>query len=369
MKKDTEKTMTTKNRIIELANTIQNARDAYYNGQAVMSDASYDKLYDELAKLDPENPAITGIGAEPVSEWKKYKHEINLGSLNKSNTEEEFIDWAKDYCNDEQFFITWKLDGLSVSLVYEDGKLVVGATRGSGVEGENIFANVIRMQGVPKTLPKKINATVRGEIVLSKSNHRKYFADYSNARNSASGVSRRFDGEGSQFLNVIVYQIRTDNIELKTMVDQFNLLQELGFTTPDYSLFDNAKDAYAYFTRFQDEIRDTVDIDLDGLVCSNNNIEKFEDYGYTHNRPKGAIAMKFENECAETVLREVVWQVGNGGRIVPVAIFDPIMLAGAEIERATLHNVSRVKELMLYIGCGIVVSRRNEVIPFVESRL
>jgi DNA ligase (NAD+) len=354
-------------RVKELADIIQEARNAYYNGQAIMPDASYDKLYDELAKLDPEHPAITGIGAEPVSEWKKYKHEVNLGSLNKSNTQEEFINWADKYCVDEQFFVCPKLDGLSISLVYKKGKLIVAATRGSGVEGENITANVIKMGGIPKKLNANITVTIRGEIVLSKANHKKHFPDYSNARNAASGISRRYDGEGCQYLNVIVYQIRTDDTALHTLDHQFKLLNQLGFTTPDYSLFDNAKDVYEYFVRFQNEIRNTIDVDLDGLVVSVNDIDKFESHGYSSNRPRAAIAMKFENECAETVIRDIQMNCGNSGRITPVAIFDEVEIAGAKITNASCYNMAFLETMGIDIGAKVMVERCNEVIPAVAE--
>jgi DNA ligase (NAD+) len=343
-------------------------RIAYYNDEPIVSDATYDALHDEIEKLDPNDDEIVDIGAEPVSEWKKYQHKSPLGSLNKCNTEQQFLKWANDYCSDEQFFTTWKIDGLSVSLVYEDGKLVVAATRGgkSGI-GEDITVNVLKMQGVPKTLPNKITATVRGEIVLSKENHQKYFQNYSNARNSASGIARAYDGEGCKYLEILTYQIQTDDLDNKTLVDQFVRLRQLGFNIPDYSLFDTAKDTYAYFTRFQNEIRDTIPYDLDGLVISNNNMDKFDSYGMTNNKPKAAIAAKFENEEAETTVRDIRPQCGNSGRITPVAVFDEVELAGAKITNASCYNMSFLETMEIDIGARVIVARNNDVIPSVKE--
>ena len=349
-------------------NLLRKWREAYYNDEPVVPDATYDALHDEVEKLDPNDNEIIEIGAEPVSEWKKYKHSSVMGSLNKCNTEEQFLKWSKDYCFDERFFTTWKIDGLSVSLVYEDGKLVVAATRGgkSG-SGEDITVNVVKMQGVPKTLPNNITATIRGEIVLSKANHQKHFKDYMSARNAASGIARAYDGSGCQYLNILVYKIQTDDVELKTLVDQFNLLQKLGFTTPDYSLFDNGKDTYEYFTRFQNEIRDTVPYDLDGLVISNNNMSKFDSYGMTNNKPKASIAAKFENEEAETIIRDIKLQCGNSGRITPVAVFDEVELAGAKITNASCYNMSFLETMEIDIGARVIVARNNDVIPSVKE--
>lgn len=341
-------------------------RIAYYNDEPIVPDATYDALYNEIKNIDPNYEEITDIGAEPtaVSEWKKYKHSSIMGSLNKCNTEKEFLKWVNDYCSDEQFFVSSKMDGLSVSLVYEQGRLVVAATRGgSSGFGEDILVNVIKMTGVPKTLSKPITATIRGEIVLSKENHKKYFPDYISARNAASGIARAYDGNGCQYLNVIVYQIKTDDIEINTLLDQFNALIQLGFRTPDYALFDNAKETYNYFIRFQNKIRNTIDFELDGLVISNNNLKKFDSYGYTNNRPKGAIAAKFENESAETIIKSFQIQVGNSGRITPVAIFDEIEIVGAKITNASCYNMSFITAMGLDVGAKVVVERSNDIIP------
>jgi DNA ligase (NAD+) len=353
------------NIIKDLVSRIEAAKVAYYNGTAIISDAAYDTLFDELARLDPKNPAIVGIGAEPVSNWNKYQHKSVLGSLDKCNTEEEFLDWAQKYCTSNEFIVLPKYDGLSVSLVYENGKLVVGASRGSGTIGEAITANVIKMAGVPLMLREKINATIRGEILLSKDNHNAYFPDYSNARNAASGISRRYDGNGSQCLNVVVYSFQSDDYKCDKLENQLQALSELGFTAAPYWMFSSAKDAYAFKVKFQKETREMFAFELDGLVVSCDDMKEYEAHGYHNSRPRAAIAAKFDNVAKETILRDIRWQIGNGGRASPVATFDPVNLVGANITNASLYNIAYINELGLDVGARVLVSRNNEVIPCV----
>lgn len=150
-----------KDRIKELETKINKARHDYYNAQSTISDKVYDALVDELFALDPKNPAVIGIGCEPVSNWEKYKHLVPMGSLNKCQTQDEFVKWANDYMEKgDKFFLTTKLDGLSISLIYEVGVLVKASTRGSGVVGELITVNAAKMMGVPLRLSQKIDATI-----------------------------------------------------------------------------------------------------------------------------------------------------------------------------------------------------------------
>lgn len=354
----------------ELVNKIIQARNDYYNGQSKISDATYDTWIDELAKLDPKNLAVIGIGAEPISNWEKYTHKTMLGSLNKCNTEEEFKKWYKKYFDkDDDILLTLKLDGLSVSLIYENGKLITGATRGSGTLGEAITSNVAVMQGIPLKLNKKINATIRGEIMLSKENHTKYFKNYSNTRNAASGISRRYDGEGSDKLSVVAYQISSDDIEISTQEGMFIALQELEFITPSFYVLKTVQDVFELKNKYQSKLRDQYIFDLDGLVIHNNNLQKQENFGNSHGRPYASIAFKFNNESCESTIRDFVWSVGGSGRMTPVAIIDPVILVGATVSKANLYNVAYIKSLKLDVGAYVLVVRANDVIPRVEECL
>jgi DNA ligase (NAD+) len=356
-------------RIKELETKINQARKDYYNGQSTMSDMAYDTMVDELFVLDPKNPAVIGIGADPVSNWEKFIHKTPMGSLNKTHTNEEYIQWHNKYIgNKDEVLVTLKLDGLSVSLIYENGILVNASTRGSGTVGEKITPNVAKMIGVPLRLNKKIDITVRGEMLLSKDNHKKFFSTYSNTRNAASGISRRYDGDGCDKLSVLVYQLFSDDVNIKTQKEQFVELQNLGFTVPTFYVVKTAKEVIALKDKYQSSLRDKFEYELDGMVIHQNDLAKQESYGMLNGRPYASIAMKFDSIAKEALVSDIQIQCGNSGRLTPVAIFSPkVNLMGADVERASLHNFSNIATLGIDIGATVLVCRSGDVIPFVEE--
>lgn len=365
-----------KDRIKYLEDQITKHSNYYYNSESKISDASFDEMTDELAKIDPSNVILSKVGA-PVGDddgWKKAKHDIPMGSLNKVSSKQAMDAWIDRYINDNDVFFIEKIDGLSIEILYEDGKLISAISRGDGIWGDEISSNVRKMHGVKETLPLLFTGSLRGEIILTKENYRKHFSDKSNVRNTAAGVSRRLDGEGSEHLSIIFYQA-IGNVELETEMEQLSYLKEnLGLTTPNYGAYEpssnNAKEYIdSIYTEYSKSIREELDYEIDGLVIKINNLSKQDEQGITDNRPKGAIAYKFPHDMKETILRDVVWQVGNSGRIVPIAVFDEILLAGAMVERASLHNIGRIKELGILIGDKILVSRRNDVIPHIECKV
>jgi DNA ligase (NAD+) len=353
-------------RIQELEKLISYHRTKYYNGEPEISDTAFDALIDELAKLEPCNKVLLSFGAEPVSVWEKISHKHFMGSLNKCNNPQEFEKWAKDYCANGQFFATLKLDGLSISLIYEKGKLVQAVTRG-GEEGigENILTNVVKMKHVPLVLKEKIDAHVRGEILMAKADFESVKDKYSNARNAASGISRRLDGEESALLTVVCYQLVSDSIPLKTEEEQFNTLIAWGFMTPQFWKFKSIKEVIDFKEDFQKDGRDKYGFHLDGLVIRNNDLEIQNDFGISHNRPKAAVAYKFGNESCETTVESIDWQTGPTGRITPVANLAPVELAGAIIKRASLYNYTNCKNLGIDCGANVIVERAGDVIPAV----
>lgn len=358
------------NQILNLEEKINQARKDYYNGESKVSDALFDSWIDELSTLDAKNLAIIGIGSESISNWEKYNHKVEMGSLNKCQNHQEFLDWHKKYASKNEMLATLKLDGLSVSLIYENGLLTKAVTRGSGITGELITANVARMNYVPLKLRNNINATIRGEILLSKENHKKYFPDYSNPRNAASGLSRKFNSEVCDKLDVLVYQIISDDIEEETYSEQFEILKSLGkdtdFCIPYIYLFTTEKEILDLKNDFQNSLRERYPYDLDGLVIHNNSLEKQREFGSHNARPYASIAYKFESVGKETTIREIQIQVGNSGRITPVANFDTIDL-GTNVSRSTLHNFSNLEDLGIDVGCKILVCRSGDVIPFIEE--
>lgn len=360
----------TNSRIQELETKILKARTDYYNHQPTVSDKVFDAWVDELKTLDPKNKAVTAIGA-PVgpSEWKKAKHQIPMGSLNKVNTPEELTKWAEDVgCGSgDKFVVTEKLDGLSIEVIYENGKLVQGITRGDGETGEDITVNVAKMGGVKSQLNCNFTGSLRGEIIMKKSIHQKYFADKANPRNAASGTSKRLDGVGVEHLDILFYQALGD-VEFETEQQQFLWLAvDMDLQTPNWVVLRDDAKINAYWRKYQDEKRDKLDYDIDGLVVRVDDLAQQLALGEHDLRPKGAMAFKFDNETRESVIREIVWQVGNSGRLTPVATIDPVTLVGATVTRASIYNLAYIEELGLSVGATVLVARANDVIPRIEE--
>lgn len=355
-----------KSRITELQKQITEARNDYYNEQPKLSDKHFDALVDELKALDSKNPAVTAVGAPVLpGEWLKVAHRIPMGSLDKVNTPEELIKWVENLGSPE-LFVCEKLDGLSIELIYEDGKLIEAGTRGNGSQGENIFVNVIKMKGVKSKLSSDFTGSLRGEIMMTRSDHKKHFPDKANPRNAASGCAKRLDGENVEHLTVFVYQV-LGTVEINTEQEQFEWLKKEGFVVPNHKICANSKETEEYWREYQDNIRETLDYEIDGLVVSINNLESQVSFGEHDMKPKGKIAWKFENAMAETILLNAIWTCGSMGRVTPVAVLEPVSLCGVVIERASLHNVKRIQDLGIFQGCQVLISRRNDVIPFVEE--
>lgn len=370
----------------ELEQRIEAARDVYYNGPKPepklvlidgfpvdvyepISDAEYDALVDELKSLDASSKAVTAVGAPAVSEWPKVKHEIPMGSLDKVNEPEELAEWLAAYAPKEAVLWTEKLDGISVALKYVGGKLVRAVTRGDGYVGENITQNVARMKGVPQKLSQKFTGSIRGEILLLKSDLEAWFQGYANTRNAASGIAKRYDGKGSEHLSVFVYRV-ADGKDLKTEQEQFEFLRELGFTVPNWgvcTMESGAKTPQDVWVEYQQTKRDKLDYDIDGLVININDLAKQIALGDKDLRPRGCVAFKFASITLETVIRAIVWQTGGTGRMTPVATFDAVSLLGAQVTQASLYNYKYIAELKIDVGARVLVARANDVIPRVVS--
>lgn len=351
-------------RMKELETLITKAKDEYYNKEPSVSDAVYDAWVDELSDLDAVNSVVLSVGAPVVSEWAKVRHETPMGSLNKVNTPEEMSDWIATYAGDSDCFYTEKLDGISVQVKYVDGKLAMASTRGDGHVGEDITINVAKMKGVPSTLPRKLTVTVRGEIILLKSDFAAYFPDKANTRNAASGTAKRYDGKGCEHLTVMFYKVM--GVDLATEEEQFKFLTGLNLLTPWWSL-SSVKTPQEAWVEYQREKRDKLDYEIDGLVVRVNNLNRQFALGEKDLRPVGAVAFKFAPETRETTLRGITWQTGGTGRITPVAQFDPVLLVGAKVENASVYNVKYINDLGLDVGAKILVARANDVIPRVEA--
>ena len=363
-------------KIRDLVATLSEAKKAYYNGTPVFDDATFDAFEDMLREIDPKNDYFKSIGAAPeeISGWEKVKHGMPMASLNKAQTIEELIKWHTQNCvhGCRWLVLMEKLDGISISLCYENGLLVRAATRGDGEVGEDITRNVRMMEGVPYQMKNDFSGYIRGEIVCKKSAHAKHFDGESNPRNTASGTAKRqSDPEKCKHLTVVAFECISDFDMYESKTREMETLTSMGFITPNWvGLTINSVEQV--YNEYVSGKRESLDYDIDGLVLAVDSTEFRNKLGELNHRPRGAIAFKFPHEMKVTTLRLIEWQVGNTGRVTPVATFDTIELAGANVHRASLHNISNIESIAGSNGClregdSILVSRRNEVIPFLEK--
>ena len=347
----------------QLESTIKDAKYKYYDeGSSPLSDSEYDAIEDELRRTDPDNDLLKEVGSESNSPWVKAKHEMPMGSLDKVQNEQQFLDWAAKL-NNNNWFVTEKLDGLSIEIRYEDGRLVQAITRGDGFVGEDVTRNVLKMNGVKKQLAESFTGSLRGEIILLKSKWKQYFGDTKNSRNTAAGTTKRHDGTGCEHLTVLFYEAIGDK-KFMHMTDMFRFLHNCNLGTP-YGEFVETKHVPINI-QAANLSRNSLDYDIDGLVVRANHVGYYNDLGETNQRPKGAVAYKFPPEEKATKVKSISWQVGKTGRITPVANLEPIDIGGTTIKRATLHNAKNAQAMRAGPGSTVVISRRNDVIPYIE---
>ena len=363
-------------RVDELAARLERHRAAYYAGHPEISDAAYDALEDERRDPDPTSPVLARVGsAELVDEWEKARHEIPMGSLNKAVNVEELRAWLarceellkKDGLGPvgHDLFVAEKLDGISIECIYREGRLVDAITRGDGEVGERITQNVARMKGVPSRIKDKRGMSVRGEIILRLSDMKKHVVVGTSPRNLAAGTSKRFDGTGCDNLTVLFYDV-ADHLDVSTEVEKFAYIRSLGFATPNLQ-HGGIEDAIALYDAYASGKRAALDYEIDGLVVYVNSLHLQAQLGEVNHRPRGAVAFKFASPAKVTTVLEISWDTGPSGRVTPVAIVAPVELAGATVQRASLHNAANVRALGLGVGDEVLVSRRNDVIPYVEE--
>jgi DNA ligase (NAD+) len=370
----------------ELEDKVRKHRRLYYAGKPEISDEAFDAIEDQLRRFYPNSPVLAETGAPGESGWPKFEHSMKMNSLNKVNSVEEMEGWASKHSRVGPAY-SWseKLDGISIALYYYRGELVRAVTRGNGEAGEVITRNVLLMNGVHRTIGhsdeyEEFTGCVRGEIVVRKPHFDKLEGEYSNTRNAAAGIARRqSDPRECKWLTVYAYDVvefdsgTLEDTSVTTRpaneLKKFDQLQKMGFYTPSHGCGSRIDYIGEVYEHYADEKREGLNYDIDGLVVRLTDEVDFQDAGWSSERPKGAVAIKFANETAVTTLTEVKWQVGRSGRITPVAIYEPVELAGAVCERANLHNWNNVEDLGLCIGDEIVVERAGDVIPDVREVL
>jgi DNA ligase (NAD+) len=362
-----------KSNIEVLVEKLVQADNAYYNNStSLISDEIHDTLKDQLRKVDPKNPYLKKIGAAvpKTSKWNKRTHKINMYSLNKVNTTEEFQKWFGDVSTSpgDELVLEEKLDGISIDLEYKDGNLVHATTRGDSEVGEDIFLNVRKMKNVRMGLGS-FTGNLRGEIVI--------FADdfealnklehFENARNAASGISKRFNHEHSEFLTVLYYDVHSDDLNFDTEWDKLEFLSDGNElqTVPCHLV--SMKDAIRIYNEYVADKRANVKYDIDGLVIKLNDLREQHRHGLLGGNPKAQTAWKFPAMTKEAKVADCIWQLGRSGKITSVAILEPTRIGGVTVTRASLHNLEMFKNYNLGSGDTVILSRRNDVIPYVES--
>ena len=354
-------------RISELEKLIVKYQTSYYNGEGEISDAEFDALWDELKALDPGNAVLQRVGADSGN-FEKVHHVMPMGSQEKAANQEQFLAWAAKH-EYEEYLVEYKLDGASLELQYENGYLVRAVTRGDGSIGDDITANAKKMGGVNAAIYKDgelvpFTGGIRGEVIMTHEVHKKYFADKANCRNAANGLMKRKDGTGSEYLKLIVYDALSTNGQsyFTNEKEKIAWLMACGFNVVRLVICKNAERVIAYRAKIMEE-RKNIEYDIDGLVVKENRID-FEDASRA--RPDRQIAFKFSLEEATTVLREVEWSQ-SGATYTPVAIFDEVELNGTKVQRASLANPDTMRKLGVRIGSHVVVVKRGEIIPKIES--
>ena len=371
----------TRNRMKELVSVLNKASEAYYaEDTEIMSNFEYDRLYDELTRLEEvtgvtlaDSPTVH-VGYEAVEELPKERHERPMLSLAKTKSREELRDWL----NGKEALLSWKLDGLTIVLTYIDGKLAKAVTRGNGEVGEVVTNNARVFRNVPVSIPYQGELVVRGEAVISYSEFEKINsrideaeAKYKNPRNLCSGSVRQLNNEITAARNVNLYVfslVKADGVDFhNSRSAQFDFLTEQGFDIVENRLVnpDTIEEEIAYF---ENKIQ-SYDIPSDGLVLIYEDIAYGQSLGRTAKFPRDAIAFKWADELRETVLQEMEWSASRTGLINPVAIFEPVELEGTTVSRASVHNVSIVRGLKLGIGDHITVYKANMIIPQIAENL
>jgi DNA ligase (NAD+) len=347
-------------RIQELEKQIKYHQGLYYNSQPVISDAEFDALWDELKRIDPLNVLFKTVGQDSGN-FPKASHLMKMGSQEKAANPDEFRAWVKKHPEINEFVVQYKLDGASLELQYENGSLQKAVTRGNGDVGDDITANAMKMQGVIHNFSRPFSGAIRGEVLMTRTVHETKYSDKANCRNAANGLMKRINGEGSEDLLFMAYDV-VGNVNFRHEKDKADWLSETGFRVPDTWVLIGAKDIISLRDKIAKE-KAGFSFDIDGLVVKNKEID-LEDM--KRDRPSKQIAFKFDLDRAVTTLLAVDWYISGKVR-TPVAVMKPVQLNGTTVKQASLANPNLIKELGVKIGSSVEVVKRGEIIPKIEK--
>ncbi|TVP52415.1 MAG: NAD-dependent DNA ligase LigA [Mongoliibacter sp.] len=380
-------------RIRELTQQINHHNHLYYQeDRTEISDYDFDKLLEELLQLEKEFPQFLEadspsqrVGGTITKEFETALHESRMLSLGNTYSEEELLAFDERVAKGLEhrnyaYFCEMKFDGVAISLVYENGKLVRAVTRGDGTKGDVVTENIKTIRNIPlhvkgDNIPERFE--VRGEIFLPRKEFDKINAEreasgdalLANPRNAASGTVKMQDSSivAKRRLNCYFYQLLGDDIGVETHVEAISLIERWGFNVSQtYAKCDTIKDALAYIDKWREK-RFELPLDTDGVVLKINNYDQREELGFTAKIPRWAISYKYKAESAESRLLSITYQVGRTGAITPVANLSPVHLAGTTVKRASLHNANEIERLGLHEGDAVLVEKGGEIIPKITA--
>jgi DNA ligase (NAD+) len=357
-------------RVATLAEDVLKHKRLYYAGKPVISDAAYDKIEDELRRLAPQHPALSVIGSDvSAAAGAKVRHDSPMLSLDKTYDEARLVEWL----GDETAVGTYKVDGVSLSLIYEEGALTLAKTRGNGQVGEDVTAKVAWVTDVIPRLKTSGRVEVRGELFctddsfvrLSDEFHALGFDRPTSPRNIVAGLlGRKVHVDLARYFNFFAFSV-TDyagNLRFKTEMQRFEWLAAAGFRLPEPALVKSAKELGKYLEHVK-EVMERGEIGLDGAVFSYDRLALHDELGNTSHHPRYKMSFKWQGQTAETTIVQVAWATSRLGIVTPVAVIEPVMLSGAQITNVTLHNAAHVKAYNLKPGDRIEIVRSGEVIP------
>ena len=368
-------------RMHELVKQLNDHAYRYYVlDDPIISDGEYDRLYDELVALEkrsgvvlPDSPTIR-VGDNPLSKFKQVHHRGKLFSLDKCQSKEEMLAWLKKLDVNGQMplcSVEYKFDGLTINLTYEDGVLTQAATRGNGEIGEVVTAQVRTIKSVPLSIPYKGVLEVQGEGIMTLSalaayNERQDVVPLKNARNGVAGAIRNLDPQvtAERKLDMICYNVNyIEDINFRDGRQMLEFLRQNNFKLSSYCKYCKTPQEVLSALDEIESRRDSLDFLIDGAVVKVDDTAMREELGYTQKFPRWAMAYKFAAEEATTTVRDVIWQVSRTGKLNPLAVLDPVDLAGVTVSRATLSNLSEIRRKDIKIGSRVFIRRSNDVIP------
>lgn len=368
-------------RMHELVKQLNDHAYRYYVlDDPIISDGEYDRLYDELVALEkrsgvvlPDSPTIR-VGDKPLSKFEQVRHRGKLFSLDKCQSKEEMLAWLKKLDVNGQMplcSVEYKFDGLTINLTYEDGVLTQAATRGNGEVGEVVTAQVRTIKSVPLSIPYKGVLEVQGEGIMTLSalaayNERQDVVPLKNARNGVAGAIRNLDPQvtAERKLDMICYNVNyIEDINFRDGRQMLEFLRQNNFKLSSYCKYCKTPQEVLSALDEIESRRDSLDFLIDGAVVKVDDTAMREELGYTQKFPRWAMAYKFAAEEATTTVRDVIWQVSRTGKLNPLAVLDPVDLAGVTVSRATLSNLSEIRRKDIKIGSRVFIRRSNDVIP------